>query len=115
MSKFIIRLLITGATILAVSTYLPALIKVRDFQSALLAALILALVNTLVRPVIVIITIPLTILTLGLFTLVINALMLYLVSFLLGNSFTIMGWWQAIIAAFLISVVSTFLSQRLFD
>lgn len=115
MIKFVIRLLVTGATIFAVSYYIPALIHVPDFQTALVAALILAIVNALVRPVIVFISIPLTILTVGLFTLVINAIMLFLVSYLLGGSFTIMGWWQAIIAALLISVVSTFVSSRLFD
>ena len=115
MTKFIIRLLVTAATIFAVSYYIPALVHVIDFQTALLAALILAIVNALVRPIIVFITIPLTILTIGLFTLVINAVMLYLVSYLLPGSFTIMGWWQAIVAAFLISVVSTFVSSRLVD
>lgn len=112
MTKFLIRLSATGVTIFGISYFFPSLVHVADFKSALLAALILAAVNALVRPIVIFITIPLTILTIGLFTLVVNAMMIVLVSYLMGDSFTIMGWWQAMIAAFLISAVSTFFSSR---
>lgn len=105
------RLLITGVTILLVAYFFPSLIEVKDFLTALLAALILAVVNALIRPVVIFITLPLNFLTLGLFTLVVNAFMLYIVSFILGEAFQISGFWQALVAAFIISIVSAFASQ----
>ena len=113
--KFILRILITGAVIFGVSYLLPSLIRVADFQAALLAALVLALANAVIRPVVAILSLPLTILTLGLFALVINALMLYLVAAVIGPGFQLQGFWQAIVAAVLISVVSTAVSSRLVD
>lgn len=113
--KFILRVLITGGVIFGVSYLLPALIVVRDFESAVLTALVLAIVNAVIRPVVSILSLPVTILTLGLFTLVINALMLYIAAAVIGPGFVIAGFWQAIVAALLISVVSTWLSSRLVD
>ncbi len=115
MKKFIINVLVTGGVIFGISYFLPALIKVADFQTALLAALILALVNALVRPVIVIISIPVTFLSLGLFLFVINALMLYLVAKIIGPGFYLQGFWQAVVAAIIISAVSTWLSSALIE
>jgi len=114
MKKFkslLVRWLVTGVTIFGIAYYLPQLIRVNDITAALIASLLLALVNALVRPVVVFITMPLKFLTLGMITFVVNALMLYLVSYLLGDSFIIMGVWQAVAAAFLISLISTFLSS----
>lgn len=111
--NFVVRLLVSAAVIFGVAYLFPSLIFVRDFTTALLAALILALVNAFIRPVVVLLTLPINVLTLGLFTLIINALMLYVVAWILGDGFRIQGFWQAIAAAFLISVVSTFLSSRL--
>ena len=113
--KFILRVLITGAVIFGVSYLLPALIRVTDFQSAVLAALVLAIVNALIRPVVIVLTLPVNILTLGLFTLVINALMLYIAAAVIGPGFYIAGFWQALAAAAIITVVSTWLSSRLID
>ncbi len=111
--NLIIRWLITGITIFGIAYYLPSLIKVTSITAALIASLLLAFINAFVRPVVVFITMPLKFLTLGMITFVVNALMLYLVSYLLGGSFIIMGVWQAIAAAFLISLISTFLSSFL--
>ena len=111
--KFILRVLITGGVIFGVSYLLPSLIRVADFQSAVLAALVLAIVNAIIRPIVSVLSLPITILTLGLFTLVINALMLYIVAAVIGPGFRLQGFWQAIIAALIISIVSTWLSSRL--
>jgi putative membrane protein len=78
-------------------------------QATIAAAVLLALVNTYLRPLVVLLTLPINILTLGLFTLVINALMLELVSWLIP-AFHIVGFWTAVGGALVISVVSCLLN-----
>jgi putative membrane protein len=83
---------------------LPA-VQVRDFGAALIAALVLGLLNAIVRPILVVLTLPVTMITLGLFILVINGLMFWLVSRLLdGFQVASFGW--AIVAALLFSLIS---------
>ena len=79
------------------------------WQATVAAAAVLALVNTYLRPLVVVLTLPINILTLGLFTLVINALMLLLVSRLIPG-FHIEGFWNAIGGALIISAVSILLN-----
>jgi putative membrane protein len=78
-------------------------------ETLIAAAVLLAVVNTYVRPVLLVLTLPVTILTLGLFTLVINALMLRLVAWLLP-AFHVGGFWTAFGAALVISILSAFLN-----
>jgi putative membrane protein len=78
-------------------------------QATIIAAVVLALVNTYLRPLVVILTLPINILTLGLFTLVINALMLKLVSWLIP-AFHVEGFWTAVGGALVISIVSCLLN-----
>jgi len=84
-------------------------IVIYDFWSGLAAAALLGIVNAIIRPVIILLTLPINIMTLGLFTLVINALMLKLVAWLVGG-ITITGFWAAFWGALIISLVSWFLS-----
>lgn len=79
------------------------------WQVTLAAAVLLALVNAYLRPLVILLTLPLNILTLGLFTLVINALMLELVSWLLPG-FHVVGFWTALGGALVTSIVSTLLN-----
>ena len=79
---------------------------------ALLAALLLGIVNTILRPILVILTFPLTLLTFGLFLLIINGFMLWLVSALV-KGFYVEGFWGAVIGSILISLVSWVLSRIL--
>jgi putative membrane protein len=81
-------------------------------QATIIAAVVLALVNTYLRPLVVILTLPINILTLGLFTLVINGLMLELVSWLIP-AFHVEGFWTAVGGALVISVVSCLLNLLL--
>ena len=89
--------------------YLVRGITIYDFWSGLAAAALLGIVNAIIRPVIILLTLPINIMTLGLFTLVINAFMLRLVAWLVGG-ITITGFWAAIWGALVISLVSWFLS-----
>jgi putative membrane protein len=78
-------------------------------QATFIAALVLALVNTYLRPIVVILTLPINILTLGLFTLVINGMMLELVSWIIP-AFHVEGFWTAVGGALVISIVSCLLN-----
>jgi putative membrane protein len=78
---------------------------VKSFGAAVIAALLLAIANSLVRPILVLLTLPVTLLTLGLFLLVVNAAMLGLVAAML-EKFTISGFWSAIFGAIVVSVVT---------
>jgi len=77
--RLVLRWLISALTLVLIAYYVPGIIVV-SFYSALIAALILGLINAVIRPLIIILTLPVNILTLGLFTLVINALMFWLAS-----------------------------------
>ena len=110
--RFIFRLLINVVAILIIAHIAPGLIRVDGFLAALIAAILLGIVNTIIRPILVILTFPLTLLTFGLFLLVINALMLWLVSGLLSG-FHVNGFWGALFGSILISIVSWLLSKFL--
>lgn len=77
--RLLLRWLISALTLMLVAYYVPG-ITVASFYAALIAALILGLINAIIRPLLVVLTLPVNILTLGLFTLVINALMFWLAS-----------------------------------
>ncbi len=98
-----------GALSLILVTYLVPGIVVASFYSALLAALVLGLVNALIRPVLIILTLPVNILTLGLFTLVINALMFWLASSIV-KGFNVNGFLPAFFGALVVSIISWMLN-----
>ena len=103
--------LINALSLLAVPYVLPS-VSIDSFYVALLTALLLGLVNTLIRPLLVIVTLPITILTLGLFTLVINGLLFWFVaSFVQG--FHVGGFWSAFWGAIAYSVISSVASWLL--
>jgi len=109
---FIVRLIINMVAILIISYLFPKMIWVEGFLAALVAAFLLGIVNTIIKPILVLLTLPLTILTLGLFLLVINGLMLWLVSALVSG-FHVSGFWGAVFGSILISIVSWLLSRFL--
>jgi putative membrane protein len=88
-------------------------IKFTDASSLIIAALMLGFVNAILRPILIVLTLPLTMLTLGLFLLVINALMLMLVSALI-RGFSVSNFWTAFFASIFISVLSFLLGILLF-
>ncbi len=111
------RLLITwliNAGALFALPYIMKSVRIDSFTSALFAALILGLVNTLIRPLLILLTLPVTVLTLGLFILVINGLLFWAVSnFVKG--FHVAGFWPAVGAALLYSVISWLLSSLILE
>ena len=109
---FILRLLIHMVAILIIAYLLPNVIWVDGLLAALVAAFLLGVVNAVIRPILVILTFPLTILTFGLSLLVINGLMLWLVAALV-RGFHVNGFWGALFGSILISLVSWILSRLL--
>jgi putative membrane protein len=111
------RLLITwlvNALALLALPYLFNSIQVDDFVTALVAALVLGLVNALIRPVLVLLTLPVTLLTLGLFIFVINGLLFWFVgSFVPG--FHVAGFWAGVFGAIVYSIISWVLSALIPD
>jgi putative membrane protein len=107
---FIIRLLINMVAILIIAYLLPKVIGVDSWMAALVAAFLLGVVNTFIRPLLVLLTLPLTLVTFGVFLLVINGLLLWLVSAVV-RGFHVYGFWGAVIGSVLISIVSWVLSS----
>ena len=100
----IIRLLINILALLLVAYTIPG-ITVDGFFTAFIVAILLGLLNVFIRPILILLTLPITILTLGLFTFVINALLFWFVaSFVEG--FDVSGFWIALLGTILVSLVS---------
>lgn len=106
---FLIRLLVNALALVIVAYVLPG-VHVTSFTAAIVAALILGVVNAVLRPILLILTLPAVILTLGLFTLVINAVTFYLVAHL-GLGLTVNGFGSAFVGAIVLSLVSFALSS----
>jgi putative membrane protein len=102
--KLLLVWLINAAALFALP-YLFDSIRVDTFYTALIVALILSILNTVVRPILLVLTLPITLLTLGLFIFVLNGLLLWFVaSFVQG--FTIAGFWPAVFGAIVYSLIS---------
>ena len=105
-----ILLWILNAVALLIVAYLLPGIVVTGFGSALLAAVVLGLLNMLVKPVLILLTLPVTIVTLGLFLFVVNALVFWFAGSILSG-FKVEGFWWAVIGAILYSVISGLLAR----
>ena len=101
--------ILNAVALLVVAYVLPG-IGVASFGSAMLAALVLGLINMLVKPVLILLTLPITVVTLGLFLLVLNALMFWMAGSML-KGFQVNGFWWAVGGAILYSLISGFLSN----
>ena len=109
MKGIVLRWLVLTLAIM-VAAYLIEGIEVRGFGSALFAAAILGILNAFFRPVLIILTLPINILTLGFFTFVINALLLMMASGVIGG-FEVHGFWAAFFGSLIISLISWLLSS----
>jgi len=109
MNGFLVRLIITAFAMWLASVIVPGMAFASGW-TLLVAALLLGIVNALIRPIVVLLTLPLTVLTLGLFLLVVNAAMLGLVAAML-DGFQLSGFWSALFGSVLISIFSGFASN----
>ena len=108
MNGFLIRAVVVGIGLWLASQIVPG-VSFHSSESLIAAALLLGIVNAFVRPILVILTLPITLLTLGLFLLVINGLMIELVSYFLAG-FVVTGFWPAFFAAIVVSLTSWVMS-----
>ena len=114
--KTLVRWLLLAAALLLVAHVYPG-VTVGSFGSAMVAALVLGLLNTLLRPILVLLTLPVTLLTLGLFLFVINALMFYFAASML-NGFHVAGFGAALIGSLIYSICGVVIDsaiERLFS
>jgi putative membrane protein len=111
--KLVLRWLISALALLALP-YLVSGIELKSFTFALVAAVLLGLVNAVIRPILILLTLPVTILTLGLFILVINALLFWFAgSFFEG--FRVSGFWAGFFGAILYSLITWAANALLFE
>jgi putative membrane protein len=111
--KLILRWIINALALLSLP-YVVSGIELKSFYIALIVAVVLGLLNAVVRPVLILLTLPVTLLTLGLFILVINALLFWFVgSFVEG--FHVTGFWAAFIGAILYSLITWVVNALVFD
>jgi len=102
--KLLLSWVFNAMALVAVAYFVPGIV-VDGFGSALLAALVLGLINTLIRPLLVLLTLPISLLTLGLFILAINGFLFWLAGSML-KGFVVTGFWDGVIGAVLYSIFS---------
>lgn len=105
MTTLIVKWLITALAIFLVGNFLPG-IHVSDYVTALWVALTLGILNIIIRPILLLLTLPINLLTLGLFTFVLNGFMFWLATKVV-HGFTVDTFWYAMLGAILVSVIST--------
>lgn len=109
---FILKILITATAAIIAAYFLPG-VMLDGIATALIVGLILSLLNAIVRPILVLLTIPITILTLGLFLLIINAILVKVTDYFV-DGFAVSGWGTAILFSLIVSLV-TYILEALAD
>ena len=107
--SILINWLVSGLAILVTAYLLPG-VHVSSFTSALVAAVVLGVINAFIKPILLILTLPINLLTLGLFTFVVNALVIMLTANLVPG-FSVDGFWWALIFSIVLSLINSFLSR----
>lgn len=110
--KFILKIVITSVNAFLLAYILPGVV-IEDYFTAVIVALVLALLNSLVRPLLIILTLPATVLTLGIFLFVINACMILMADHFVGG-FAVDGFWSALLFSLLLSFFNSFVQKRVF-
>ena len=103
--QLLIRLFTTALLVLLIAEFLPG-VAMASFTTSLLVALVLSLLNVFVKPVLILFTLPVTLLTMGLFLLVINALLIIFCAKIVGG-FVVDGFWTAVFFSIILSVLQS--------
>lgn len=106
--NLLIKIIITAALVLLISNFMPG-VHVESFTTALFVAIVLGLLNIFIKPILVIFTLPVTILTLGLFLLVINALIIILCTNIVGG-FSVDSFWTALLFSIILSLLQSIMN-----
>jgi putative membrane protein len=104
---FILRILLTAVVVVFLAKFLPG-VTVAGYLTAIIVALVLALLNLIVKPILILFTLPVTILTLGLFLIVINAIIILLADAFV-DGFDVSGFWIAVLFSILLSIFQSLL------
>lgn len=111
--RFILKLLVNALGVYVTAALLPG-VGVENYLEAIVVALILGLLNALVKPILILLTIPITIFTLGLFVLVINAGLIMFAGWLL-DSFTVANFWWALAFSIILSIINGIMERFVFE
>lgn len=104
---FILRILVTAVVVVFLSKFLPG-VAVAGYLTAIIVALVLALLNLIVKPILILFTLPVTIVTFGLFLIVINAIIILLADAFV-EGFDVNGFWIAVLFSLLLSIIQSLL------
>jgi len=110
--KLLLKWLLSAVALLCVA-YIYSGVEVRSFPAALGAAFVIGLFNVVLRPILVVLTLPVTILTVGLFLFIINALMFWAAASVLGDAFQVRGFTAALIGSLIYSVLGLVIEAAL--
>lgn len=108
--KFLIRIVSTALAVFLIATLMPG-VEVSNLPTALLVALLLVLMNVYVKPILIFLTFPITVVTLGLFLLVINATIILVTSYLLKDGFKVDGFWVAMLFSIVLSMITSLIDS----
>ncbi|OUS00354.1 hypothetical protein A9Q86_10285 [Flavobacteriales bacterium 33_180_T64] len=112
--NLIIRLLLTAGIVIILAHFLPG-VGLQNYESAIIVAIVLALLNAILKPILIVLTFPITIVTLGLFLFVINACVVLLADKFI-DGFAVQGFWTALLFSILLSIsqsiVYSFLKEK---
>ncbi|MBU8737993.1 phage holin family protein [Bacillus licheniformis] len=114
MMRWIINVLVNALLLIVIAGYFDA-VHVRSIGAAITASLILSILNMFVKPVLVILTLPVTVITLGLFLFIINAITLYMTASIMGDSFDMDGFGTAIFASIVLSVFHLLIQKAIIE
>lgn len=105
--NFIVKTLISTLAVLATSYLLPqSMVHIDGFSTALVLALVLSFLNSVVKPILIILTIPATVFTLGLFLLFINAIIIKIADYFVDR-FEVHGWWAAFVFSLVLTIINS--------
>jgi putative membrane protein len=113
--KWIIGIFINAVLFVAIAGYFQDSFYLDGFGAAVGASVVLSILNVLVRPILILLTLPVTILTLGFFLFVVNAITLMLTDSIMGESFEIDGFGMAILVSFLMSLFNVIIQKTILD
>ena len=107
--KFLVQLIVSALAVIITSLLLPG-VQINSVFTAILVAAVLALLNMVVKPLLVVLTIPITVFTLGFFLLIINAAIILLTSYIVPG-FLVNGFWTALLFSIILSIVTYLFNQ----
>jgi putative membrane protein len=108
--NFLIKVIITAVAVFVADYFMDSVQLSPDLKTTIIVALVLAVLNSFVKPILVVLTIPITIITLGLFLLIINAIIVKLADYFI-TGFSVDGWISAILFSLIVSIVSYILNM----